>query len=391
MINGAPLNVLDFGAVSGADCTAAIDAAIAAAVVLTADGRAVRIHMPGGNYIVSSKISVPNNIKIDGDGSLATIITSTVAGAAFEFDSSSNSGLTGMRIQFSVFTGAELAINIQTSDGVTACLRNVFDDIEIASTLTSGQKGLSLVVSGVGIISEGQFSNFNFINIDQPLFNFGGEGNRFPGFNVSRFGISAPRSAIDCTGFVNYYQGRVAGACFAGSVAYHENGSRNIADIFTDITVTNGALNVTGAFNIVRLQRAEGAGIVGTVSASTMLNDGSYVSGRVVYGGSAAVAGRFILTGFGSTATVTTITGTDQRVSFVINSFGIGQTPNPTCEYFFADSEWPVNPPLPLVCKTGGNQLTVPVLVNKGSDAGWVLTFIGTPVNGEGYAFTVAC
>ena len=31
MVKGAPLNVLDYGAVSGADCTAAINAAIAAA------------------------------------------------------------------------------------------------------------------------------------------------------------------------------------------------------------------------------------------------------------------------------------------------------------------------------------------------------------------------
>jgi hypothetical protein len=392
MINGAPLNVLDFGAVSGTDCTAAITAAITAGAALTSDGRAVRIHIPGGIYIISSTITVPNNIKIDGDGSLATIISSSVAGAAFKFDSSSNSGLTGMRIQFNSFTGNERAINILTSDGATPCLRNVFDDIEIASTLTSGQKGLVLTVSGTGIISEGQFSNFKFLDIDQPIFNFGGEGNRFLGFNISRFGVSVARSAIDCTGFVNYYEGRVAGTCFAGSVAYHEGGSRNIADIFSDITPTNGALNVTGNNNIVRLNRAEGAGIIGTYSSNTTVVDGQFtIANRTVTQGITPSASNFTLSGFGSTATVTLINGHDQRVLFTVNSSGTGQTANPTCTYLFAEGAWPVTYPLPQATRAGGNQLSVATVANSGSTAGWQITFVGTPVAGESYAFLVAC
>lgn len=375
---------------SSVDVTTAINVAISAANVL--GGRAARIDVPPGSYTISSTISIPNNIKIVGAGSMVTIFNSSVAGVTFKFDSSSNSGISGVRIGFSSFTGSEVAISLLTSDGVTACLRNVFDDIEIASTLTNGQRGLKLLTSGVGIISEGQFSNFRFIDIDAPIFNSGGEGNKFPGFNISRFAVSAAKPAINCTGFVNYYEGRVAGACFAGAVAYQEGGTRNFADIFSDITVTNGALNITGANNIVRLNRAAGAGIVGTYSATTTLIDGQYImANRISTQGTTPTSAQFTLSGFGSGATVTAIQGHDQRLAFTINASGTGFAANATCTYLFVEGNWPVTPPMPQVSKTGGNQLSTPVLSSLGGSTGWQITFAGTPVIGESYGFVVSC
>jgi len=74
MIDGAYFNVLDFGAdATGTEnSSTAFDSAIAAA---NTAGRAV--YIPGGNYKLSSKISIPSNIKIFGDGSISRIFRDT--------------------------------------------------------------------------------------------------------------------------------------------------------------------------------------------------------------------------------------------------------------------------------------------------------------------------
>jgi hypothetical protein len=63
MISGAPINVLDYGAVGDGvtDNTAAIQAALTA-------GAGKAVYIPAGNYKLTSYVSVPNNTTVYGDG-----------------------------------------------------------------------------------------------------------------------------------------------------------------------------------------------------------------------------------------------------------------------------------------------------------------------------------
>lgn len=69
MIDGAPLNVLDFGAVGDgiADDTVAIQAAINAGAGQTV-GTARGVYFPAGDYYISAPIEIPNYTSIIGDG-----------------------------------------------------------------------------------------------------------------------------------------------------------------------------------------------------------------------------------------------------------------------------------------------------------------------------------
>jgi len=80
MITGAAFNVLDFGAdVTGtSDVSTAFQAAIDAAV---AAGRSV--YIPGGDYKLSAKLSIPSDIAIYGDGYISRIFRDTSV-AAFD-------------------------------------------------------------------------------------------------------------------------------------------------------------------------------------------------------------------------------------------------------------------------------------------------------------------
>lgn len=61
--------------------------------------------------------------------------------------------------------------------------------------------------------------------------------------------------------------------------------------------------------------------------------------------GTALVAGDFTLSsGFGSTASIGTITGTDQRFRATITSAGTGQAANPTVILTFQDGTWSTAP-----------------------------------------------
>lgn len=71
MIQGSPVNVLDYGAVSGADCTAAFTLA-------AATGKPV--YMPYGNYILSTPVTFSSGLYGAGQGTGKTIITLTGTG-----------------------------------------------------------------------------------------------------------------------------------------------------------------------------------------------------------------------------------------------------------------------------------------------------------------------
>lgn len=104
-------------------------------------------------------------------------------------------------------------------------------------------------------------------------------------------------------------------------------------------------------------------------------------------GGTALVAGDFALSsGFGATASVGSITATDVGGVFTVTAAGAGLAANPTVTLTFKDGAWPATPKMPLVCRAGGSQRTVPVEVVSISTTTLVIAFLGTPVAAETYS-----
>jgi hypothetical protein len=109
---------------------------------------------------------------------------------------------------------------------------------------------------------------------------------------------------------------------------------------------------------------------------------------RLTAGGTTLVAGDFALSGgFGSTASVGTITGNDQRARFTVTSTGTGQAANPTITLTFKDGTW-TTAPFAVVSRGGGSQATVPVSVSTTATTA-VITFAGTPVAAETYTINL--
>ena len=105
-------------------------------------------------------------------------------------------------------------------------------------------------------------------------------------------------------------------------------------------------------------------------------------------GGSTPSAGDFSLSaGWGTTGNVGTISGTDARLRFTVNSSGSGQGANPTVTYTFKDGTW-TTAPFAIVSRNGGDQAAVlPTWTITATTL--VITFPGTPVAGESFIFEV--
>ena len=108
------------------------------------------------------------------------------------------------------------------------------------------------------------------------------------------------------------------------------------------------------------------------------------VNARLDQDSTALVTGDFALSGgWGTTASVGSLSGTDQRAKFTVTSAGTGQGANPTITLTFTDGTW-LAAPFALVSRNGGNQAAVlPTWTTTTSTL--VITFPGTPVAAETY------
>lgn len=156
-------------------------------------------------------------------------------------------------------------------------------------------------------------------------------------------------------------------------------------------SATHGVANTAGdvflralANSVIRLQDTNGVDNL-TVDTSTKKTDINRLTARK---GTASVSGDYALSaGFGSTASVGSVSGTDQRVAFTVTSAGVGQALNPTITWTFKDGTW-TNAPFAVVYRFDGNQMTV---ANKSTVSATqvVITFLGTPVAAETYSYIV--
>ncbi len=102
--------------------------------------------------------------------------------------------------------------------------------------------------------------------------------------------------------------------------------------------------------------------------------------------GTALVAGDFALSGgWGSTASVGSVTGNDQAAQFVVTSAGTGQAASPTITITFKDGTWTAAPKMQ-VMRNGGDQPAIfPTWTTSATQL--VITWPSTPISSETYTF----
>jgi len=103
--------------------------------------------------------------------------------------------------------------------------------------------------------------------------------------------------------------------------------------------------------------------------------------------GTALVSGDFALSaGWGTTASVGTLSGNDMRGSFTVTSAGTGQLANPTITLTFTDGAFTSTPEV-VVARNGGDQATLAIDWTK-STTQIVITLRGTPVATQTFSFS---
>lgn len=110
--------------------------------------------------------------------------------------------------------------------------------------------------------------------------------------------------------------------------------------------------------------------------------------------GTTLVSGNFAFSGgWGTTASIGSIIGTDGLFGLVMTSAGTGQTANPTVTITFADGTW-TNPPVCIPVGVQGNASTVSWEVTNGATAtavSFTLTAPATPSATGTYGLNVIC
>ena len=98
------------------------------------------------------------------------------------------------------------------------------------------------------------------------------------------------------------------------------------------------------------------------------------------------------LTGWGTTATVGSVAGTDSAFTFTVSSSGTGQTNNPSLVVTFADGTW-TNPPICVAGDVLSTGAAAPWVIGAATATTLPLTFnIGTAVSaGVSYAANDTC
>jgi len=105
-------------------------------------------------------------------------------------------------------------------------------------------------------------------------------------------------------------------------------------------------------------------------------------------GGTPLVAGDFALSAaWGATASVGSISGTDQACQFTVTCAGAGITSNPTTTLTFHDGTWTTTP-IAIVMRNGGNAYTFQLTWTV-SPTQIVITFNGLPKAAETFTFVV--
>lgn len=358
-------------------------------------GRGVTLRAPRKVMFLYEPLVVPTLTTIVGGGYRDTFFIPQFDGPMFIFDSVVLSGLRNARLGLG--SGKNVCgIDIRTSTADARALN--FGDLEIVgggaagakSGNDGGQTAIRAFTTGGRIITECAFDRLIMSEIDRPVIMNGPEGNEFTRFVIDQYGYSG-QCGMELVTHADYYQGRLAGAPAAGTVAYKQGGFRSQAILRVDCG--NGTLAVDLAQNSgnqVMLQRPFELGPptvqtpIGNVRPGNTLID----SFRTFALGPAPSTANFILAGFGDGAFVDGITGDDRSIRFTVHA-GTANYGAPNVGYSFAGGVWPFANAIVTVSRNGGNQ---PAAVNFGASAsvnGWGFQSTLVPANGEAYVFQV--
>jgi polygalacturonase len=153
-------------------------------------------------------------------------------------------------------------------------------------------------------------------------------------------------------------------------------------------SLTGAGLIVTsGTGTIVDLRT--GLAVTGTLGASGVT--GALTAGRLALsGGTSVVAGDFALSaGWGTTASVSAVSGDDSRGTVTVTSSGTGQGANPTITFTFHDLAFAVAP-FAIVQAAGGTGTWAGLVAVRWSSTTLALTItpLFTPVAGSTYQFS---
>lgn len=114
---------------------------------------------------------------------------------------------------------------------------------------------------------------------------------------------------------------------------------------------------------------------------------------RLRVSGTTPVAGDFVLSaGWGSTASVGTISGNDPHVRFTATSAGTGQAANPTITYTYKNGTWSTAPYCLVSFEDASTASELTTAVTQTTTATTlVITFRGTPTAARTYTFQTSC
>jgi len=178
-------------------------------------------------------------------------------------------------------------------------------------------------------------------------------------FTTSSQGVA---SFIDCTFF------QAVGPSPAATVILTVGGANTVVTKFNNLSPARSPTLVTGTANWIDI------GGFGVVQAKRL----------TAHSGTPLVAGNFTLTGWGSTATITLLAGTDQAWTMLITCQGSGITGQPTITLVFHDGTWTVQPICISKIQGGTGSLNTP-LTDAPVATQNIITFQGTPVSGLTY------
>jgi hypothetical protein len=180
------------------------------------------------------------------------------------------------------------------------------------------------------------------------------------------------------------------------------NCSTNLTCTSSGVTVTisaSGSIgtsfsSVSAGTNTANLLMGNGGTLgvtgTGTISATGLVGSATYK--RIVANqGTALSSTDFSLSaGWGTTASITSVSGQDSATYLTISSTGTGQASGPTLTQTFHDGAWS-NPPECISRQTGGTGIVSDWTVSSRSTTKYVWTYNSIPCAGCTYELSVMC
>jgi hypothetical protein len=268
MIDGAPFNVLDYGAVPGGvvDATTAIQAAFnAAAAARPASAETYVVFPPGSVFLISAKISV-TDVSIQGNG--ATLVANT----AFTMMEINGNGqmYTDLNLRFASEQSSSAAIALKLTDGVQQASKNTYINI-ITRNAYNGFYNLG------GSAAAGSIWGSVFINCRADFaYDWGWYLNTALGATTCRFDTCYSKGSASGSQSKGFYINNIAEVSIS-NIAIDQVNDGNALQINTAFSVNVDSIALESCF-----VTTSGGGLV-SIAANTYTNIRSIINSVCTY------------------------------------------------------------------------------------------------------------